>query len=107
MMAELSYTKSQLLGTAFKNNSLGAREILLVVREHLESLSSWDHETLKRELYILVEEYEINIGDFLILLRVACTGKRISPPLFESMEILGQECCLRRLVEAVGVVAGE
>ena len=30
-------------------------------------------------------------------LRVGVTGRRISPPLFESMEILGRESCLTRL----------
>ncbi|GMA88761.1 hypothetical protein GCM10025868_40110 [Angustibacter aerolatus] len=30
-------------------------------------------------------------------LRVAVTGRRVSPPLFESMEILGRESSLRRL----------
>lgn len=30
-------------------------------------------------------------------IRVAVTGRRISPPLFESMEILGREICLERL----------
>jgi glutamyl-tRNA synthetase len=30
-------------------------------------------------------------------LRVAVTGSRVSPPLFESMEILGRESCLARL----------
>jgi glutamyl-tRNA synthetase len=30
-------------------------------------------------------------------LRVAVTGRRVSPPLFESMEILGRDCVLARL----------
>jgi glutamyl-tRNA synthetase len=30
-------------------------------------------------------------------LRVAITGRRVSPPLFESMEILGRESCLTRI----------
>ena len=30
-------------------------------------------------------------------LRVAVTGRRVSPPLFESMEILGRDECLARL----------
>lgn len=34
-------------------------------------------------------------------IRVAITGRRISPPLFESMEILGQEVCLVRLRSAL------
>ncbi|MGL5828123.1 MAG: glutamate--tRNA ligase, partial [Angustibacter sp.] len=29
--------------------------------------------------------------------RIAVTGSRISPPLFESMEILGAQSCLHRL----------
>lgn len=35
-------------------------------------------------------------------LRVAITGRRISPPLFESMEILGKSGCLARLDAAIG-----
>ena len=30
-------------------------------------------------------------------LRVAITGRRVSPPLFESMEILGKDATLTRL----------
>src|SRR5262249_40790453 len=30
-------------------------------------------------------------------LRVAVTGRRVSPPLFESMEILGRDACLARV----------
>jgi glutamyl-tRNA synthetase len=33
--------------------------------------------------------------------RVAVTGKRISPPLFESMELLGRDRSLARLQSAV------
>ena len=29
--------------------------------------------------------------------RVAITGRRVSPPLFESMAILGRDSCLARL----------
>jgi glutamyl-tRNA synthetase len=34
--------------------------------------------------------------------RVAVTGKRISPPLFESMELLGRERTLGRLKAVLG-----
>jgi glutamyl-tRNA synthetase len=34
--------------------------------------------------------------------RVAVTGSRISPPLFESLELLGRERSLSRLASAVG-----
>jgi glutamyl-tRNA synthetase len=34
--------------------------------------------------------------------RVAVTGKRVSPPLFESLELLGRERSLSRLQAALG-----
>jgi glutamyl-tRNA synthetase len=33
------------------------------------------------------------------------TGKRVTPPLFESMEILGRERCLERLRAAIEALA--
>ena len=39
-------------------------------------------------------------------LRVAVTGRRVSPPLFESMELLGRAETLRRLTAALAVTAG-
>jgi len=49
----------------------------------------------------LAEELEMKAGDLFMLLRVACTGRPVSPPLFESMEILGKGLCLQR-IEAAG-----
>jgi len=37
-------------------------------------------------------------------MRMAITGQAISPPLFESMEIIGREVCLARLESAVGAL---
>jgi glutamyl-tRNA synthetase len=34
--------------------------------------------------------------------RVAVTGRRVSPPLFESMELLGRDRSLARLRDAIG-----
>jgi glutamyl-tRNA synthetase len=40
-----------------------------------------------------------------MVLRVGVTGRKASPPLFETMEVLGKELCryrLRRLAELIG-----
>ena len=50
----------------------------------------------------LAEDLEMKPGDLFMLLRVACTGRTVSPPLFESMEILGRERCLSRIETAAG-----
>ena len=46
---------------------------------------------------VLVEELGIKPRFAFAPLRVAITGRRVSPPLFESMEILGRESALTRL----------
>ncbi|WP_307844010.1 glutamate--tRNA ligase [Sanguibacter suaedae] len=46
---------------------------------------------------VLVEEMGIKPRFAFAPLRVAITGRRVSPPLFESMEILGREASLTRL----------
>jgi glutamyl-tRNA synthetase len=40
-------------------------------------------------------------GDLFTPLRVAITGRRVSTPLFETMEVLGRQECLARLDEAI------
>ena len=40
-----------------------------------------------------------------MLLRVAVTGRKASPPLFETMAVLGKEITRRRLRRAAEVVA--
>jgi glutamyl-tRNA synthetase len=39
------------------------------------------------------------------ILRVAVTGQKVSPPLFESMEIIGKEKVLERLNRAIQLLA--
>lgn len=48
------------------------------------------------------KEMGMKEGDFFMVLRVAATGKRISPPLFETMEVLGRDEALVRLRAAKG-----
>ncbi|PRQ11217.1 glutamate--tRNA ligase [Corynebacterium sp. 13CS0277] len=51
----------------------------------------------------LIEELELKPRKAYGALRVAISGKQISPPLFESMELLGKESTLARLKAALAV----
>ena len=67
----------------------------------LEALTDWvsaDIEAALREA--LVEQMGLKPRHAFGPVRVAVTGRRISPPLFESMELLGRERSLRRLESA-------
>jgi glutamyl-tRNA synthetase len=60
--------------------------------------SAEENEALMRRL---AEELEVKMGDLLMPLRVAVTGSRVSPPLFESIRLLGTAETLRRVDRAM------
>ena len=49
----------------------------------------------------LAAELDLKTGVFFGLLRVAITGRTAAPPLFQTMEVLGKEKCLKRLKVAL------
>jgi glutamyl-tRNA synthetase len=66
----------------------------------LENVDDWDHETIEAALRVaLIEGLELKPRLAFGPLRAAISGRRISPPLFESMELLGQESTLARLAK--------
>jgi len=46
-------------------------------------------------------------GELFQVVRVAITGRKVSTPLPETMEILGRDECLARLDDAIGRLRGE
>ncbi len=72
--------------------------------EILSSLSSIDHATAEPPMRAYVEESGLNANQVFGILRVATTGQKVSPPLFESMEIIGREKCLQRIKNAIAIL---
>ena len=62
------------------------------------------HERCEPPLRAYVEESGLNANQVFGILRVATTGQKVSPPLFESMEIIGREKCLARIKNAIEVL---
>jgi glutamyl-tRNA synthetase len=52
----------------------------------------------------LVDQLGLSMNQVFGILRVAVTGQTVSPPLFESMEIVGKEKVLERLKKAIGML---
>ena len=63
----------------------------------LEGMQNWDAASLEAVLRPLADELNLKTGVFFGLLRVATTGRTAAPPLFETMQVLGKERCLKRL----------
>jgi glutamyl-tRNA synthetase len=81
-----------------------AKDILKRSEKELTALSVWNHETIEAALRTsLIEELGLKPRIAFTALRIATTGSTISPPLFESMELLGKDACLTRISAALAL----
>ena len=80
-----------------------AQPLLADVISAYESLpaESWNAETLKATIEDVMARYEIKLGKAQAPVRVAVTGRSVGPPLFESLEVLGQSESVRRMRAAM------
>jgi glutamyl-tRNA synthetase len=80
----------------------GAREVVTAARGALGGLGQWSTAAIEEALRAaLVEGLGLKPRNAFGPVRVAITGRRISPPLFESLELLGRETALARLDAAL------
>jgi glutamyl-tRNA synthetase len=77
-----------------------ARRMLPEARDALASVSPFAAAGIEAALRALCERLELKPRDAFQPLRVAITGRKVSPGLFESIELLGREETLRRLAAA-------
>ena len=88
----------EFLGRSFRKEPEQAAAALLAAIGDLEPLAAgWRAEPLEVALRAVAEEIGVRVGDLFMLCRVGVTGKRVTPPLFETMEIVGAGRCLARL----------
>ena len=65
--------------------------------EELEKLQNFKEDDIGETMQNLATMLKIKNSEFFMFLRIAMTSKKISPPLNESMEILGKDEVLKRL----------
>ncbi len=81
--------------------SLEVARLSLAALEPLPEMKLDEAEPVMREL---VERLGYKPGQVFGILRVAVTGQRVSPPLFESMEIIGKEIVIGRIRAAIALL---
>jgi glutamyl-tRNA synthetase len=79
-------------------------EIAQRAYEILSAQPDISHERCEPPLRAYIEESGLNANQVFGILRAAITGQKVSPPLFESMEIIGREKCLARIQHAIGIL---
>jgi len=77
-----------------------ARQIV----EILAALPDMKLETAEPPMRELVEQSGFKAGQVFGLMRIAITGQKVSPPLFESMEIIGQQKVVARMQRAADIL---
>jgi glutamyl-tRNA synthetase len=88
-----------------KMDAAATRGALERALEVLEGLPDWRAETQEAAMRALVEELGLKAGQLFGALRVATTAQAVSPPLFESMGVLGRETSLARIRMAIDTLA--
>jgi len=72
-------------------------KVAAAAADRLEQLPTWDAGAIEEDLRGLVEELGEKPRTAFAPIRLAVTGSKVSPGLFESLELLGRDESLRRL----------
>ena len=96
---DFDYEPGQLIQR--KMDAAGTLRALEAAVQVVESIDEFDAAYLEAKLRALADDLDIKVGQLLGTLRVATSGLKVSPPLFESLEILGRERVARDLMRAI------
>ena len=73
------------------------KEVLESAKEFVKMIPASDHETAENFAKAESERLGIKLGDYMMPVRMAVTGSRVSPPLIGSIMALGVEESLKRI----------
>jgi glutamyl-tRNA synthetase len=90
-----------------KMTAADALQVAKRVTNLLETLPSLALEYTEESMRALVAEMGMKPAQFFGVIRVAVTGQTVSPPLFESMEIIGKDTVLARMRQAIDLLTAE
>jgi len=77
------------------------------VTDQIESLIkaitpiNWEVTTIETAIRELQEAKDWKKRQFFMMIRIASTGRKATPPLFETMQVIGKEAILQRLTQAL------
>jgi glutamyl-tRNA synthetase len=99
---ELSYEGAALEAMVPAGRTAGdtARLLASLLEQLVDPLPDWSRETLETGLQSFAEASGWAAKDAYMTVRVAVTGRTATPPLFETLAVLGKEVCRLRLRRA-------
>ena len=85
-------------------NKKGVSDILKALEEKLSSLKYWNEESIENALREIASFLQIKGGQIIHPTRIAISGKKVGPGLFELMVVLGRDRTLKRLEETINKI---
>lgn len=82
-----------------------ALEPLLRAQALFSELASWDAASIHKAIETITEELEVGMGKVGQPLRVALTGGSFSPPIDQTVELLGRQRSLARIQRAIDYIS--
>lgn len=70
----------------------------------LKDLEDWKTEGIEKILRDLQEENDWHRGQFFMMIRLAVTGRKATPPLFETMAVIEKQTVIARLERAIELI---
>jgi glutamyl-tRNA synthetase len=96
-LAGFFYAKPTTYEIPLKGYVKGITETGIALRE----IKTWKANSIGETLQSVATKLGIKNSEYFMMIRVAITGKKISPPLNESMEILGHDEVIARLKQSI------
>ena len=106
-VGDISYDQEALGRLVAKKHTAAetAGALTAVLEDVLDPLLEWSATELEAALRDFCERSGWKTSELFMPIRVAVTGKAATPPLFETLEVLGKEVCRRRLRLAIQALA--
>jgi glutamyl-tRNA synthetase len=82
------------------------KQVLTLAVERLDALADFAVAEIDHALRSVAGELGLKPGPAFVALRIAVTGKTVTPPLFESFAVLGKDKVLSRIRETLNLVQG-
>jgi glutamyl-tRNA synthetase len=83
-----------------------AKLLKAVLEDHVDPLLEWDAAALEAALRAAAEATGWPAKEIMMTVRVAATGRAATPPLYETLAVLGKERVRRRLKRAIETLRG-
>jgi glutamyl-tRNA synthetase len=78
--------------------------MLKTLHERLKGLHDWNKDAIHTILVKIAEDANVKIGKIAQPLRVATTGSNVSPPIDITLQLLGKEKTLKRIMRAIAYI---